>query len=55
MKHNRLPTDDGKQPSSAVQEKKPMDVPSAVEIGGPEGPEPTLHGDWQFKGKCVDF
>ncbi len=25
------------------------------EIGGPTGPEPTRYGDWERKGRCVDF
>ncbi|MDH3475900.1 MAG: DUF1674 domain-containing protein [Rhodospirillales bacterium] len=25
------------------------------EIGGPSGPEPTRYGDWEIKGRCVDF
>jgi Protein of unknown function (DUF1674) len=25
------------------------------EIGGPEGPEPTRYGDWERKGRCIDF
>ena len=25
------------------------------EIGGPSGPEPTRYGDWEVKGRCVDF
>ncbi|MBO6518941.1 MAG: DUF1674 domain-containing protein [Rhodospirillales bacterium] len=25
------------------------------EIGGPEGPEPTRYGDWEKKGRCIDF
>lgn len=25
------------------------------ELGGPKGPEPTRFGDWEIKGKCVDF
>ena len=25
------------------------------EINGPKGPEPTRYGDWEKKGKCVDF
>ena len=24
-------------------------------IGGPQGPEPTRHGDWHYKGRCTDF
>jgi hypothetical protein len=25
------------------------------EIGGVKGQEPTIHGDWQHKGKVSDF
>jgi hypothetical protein len=25
------------------------------EIGGPAGPEPTRFGDWERKGRCIDF
>lgn len=28
---------------------------SATEIGGPKGPEPTRYGDWEKKGRCIDF
>lgn len=27
----------------------------AREIGGPRGPEPTRYGDWERKGRCIDF
>lgn len=27
----------------------------AEEIGGPRGPEPTRYGDWERKGRCIDF
>jgi len=26
-----------------------------MEVGGPEGPEPTRFGDWEKNGRCVDF
>ncbi|HKT19276.1 MAG TPA: DUF1674 domain-containing protein [Stellaceae bacterium] len=29
--------------------------PKPREIGGPPGPEPTRHGDWEFNGRCTDF
>lgn len=29
--------------------------PRATEFGGPKGPEPTRFGDWERKGRCVDF
>lgn len=25
------------------------------EYGGPSGPEPTRYGDWERKGRCIDF
>jgi hypothetical protein len=25
------------------------------EVGGPSGPEPTRFGDWERKGRCIDF
>jgi hypothetical protein len=25
------------------------------ETGGPCGPEPTRFGDWERKGRCIDF
>ena len=30
-------------------------VPPQAEIGGPKGPEPTRYGDWERKGRCIDF
>ncbi|MBY8966882.1 succinate dehydrogenase assembly factor 4 [Algiphilus sp.] len=26
-----------------------------TEIGGRRGPEPTRYGDWEKKGRCIDF
>ncbi|MGH8597377.1 MAG: DUF1674 domain-containing protein [Gammaproteobacteria bacterium] len=26
-----------------------------TEIGGPTGLEPTRYGDWERKGRCIDF
>ena len=39
---------------------EPTDVcvkaaPLQDEIGGPTGPEPTRYGDWERKGRCIDF
>ncbi|XP_077015549.1 succinate dehydrogenase assembly factor 4, mitochondrial [Tamandua tetradactyla] len=34
----------------------PDDVnPVTKEKGGPRGPEPTRYGDWERKGRCIDF
>ncbi len=29
--------------------------PVTGEIGGPKGPEPTRYGDWERKGRAIDF
>ena len=36
-------------PRPAVERDRPR------EIGGPQGPEPTRYGDWERKGRCIDF
>ena len=30
-------------------------APAPKEIGGPTGPDPTRFGDWERKGRCIDF
>ena len=38
------------------QETDSDQVPAPPEeIGGPKGPEPTRYGDWERKGRCIDF
>ena len=47
----------------ASQAAAPVGVPHSTpapqvpprEIGGPSGPEPTRYGDWERKGRCIDF
>jgi hypothetical protein len=29
--------------------------PKPREVGGREGPEPTRFGDWELRGRCIDF
>ncbi|KAG8449956.1 hypothetical protein GDO86_016587 [Hymenochirus boettgeri] len=42
-------------------EKEPLERfpdginPVTKERGGPRGPEPTRYGDWERKGRCIDF
>jgi Protein of unknown function (DUF1674) len=34
------------------------ELPAAAaprEVGGREGPEPTRFGDWELRGRCIDF
>ncbi len=39
-------------PPAKKKKPKARDLP---ETGGPKGPEPTRYGDWERKGRCVDF
>ncbi len=51
--------------AGAPPESSPVPAPRAPEpsagaarpeeIGGPTGPEPTRYGDWEKKGRCIDF
>lgn len=36
-------------------EAAPAPAPAPREIDGPEGPEPTRYGDWERRGRCIDF
>jgi hypothetical protein len=42
------PDEDAKASLRSEQQQAP-------EIGGPHGPEPTRYGDWERKGRCIDF
>ena len=37
-----------------VAKPKPTDAEN-LEVGGPEGPDPTRYGDWERNGRCIDF
>ncbi len=46
--------------SEAAAPASPAAMPPGVttvacEIGGREGPEPTRFGDWELRGRCIDF
>jgi hypothetical protein len=44
------------RPESALASvNDPNELPRPREIGGPTGPEPTRFGDWEKKGRCIDF
>lgn len=38
-----------------VEADAPTAAPAPEEVGGPKGPEPTRFGDWERKGRCIDF
>jgi hypothetical protein len=39
----------GEKPVAAAPAAEPR------EVGGREGPEPTRFGDWELRGRCIDF
>ena len=45
----------GADAPSAPAKKKKVKARNIPETGGPKGPEPTRYGDWERKGRCVDF
>ncbi|XP_043087300.1 succinate dehydrogenase assembly factor 4, mitochondrial [Puntigrus tetrazona] len=52
----RFDMDETESKSKEVLERFPDDVnPETKEKGGPRGPEPTRYGDWERKGRCIDF
>ncbi|HEY3847946.1 MAG TPA: DUF1674 domain-containing protein [Acetobacteraceae bacterium] len=42
-------------PAAAAGPVAAVAPPPPLEIGGPTGPEPTRYGDWERKGRCIDF
>ncbi|XP_026079526.1 succinate dehydrogenase assembly factor 4, mitochondrial [Carassius auratus] len=52
----RFDMEETESKSKDVLERFPEDVnPETKEKGGPRGPEPTRYGDWERKGRCIDF
>lgn len=50
MSDSKAPTTERQRP-----ERTPQPRDKAHEVGGPKGPEPTRYGDWERKGRCIDF
>ena len=44
-----------KPPPSAPTQTVQAPVAQPREIGGPEGPEPTAHREWECDGLCTNF
>jgi hypothetical protein len=54
MSEPSSPNEKAERPA-APEPPKPPSPPEPREIGGPKGPEPTRHGDWEYNGRCTDF
>jgi hypothetical protein len=50
-------SDDLEQKDQATAVAAPVSppLPAQREVGGREGPEPTRFGDWELRGRCIDF
>ncbi|XDB57372.1 hypothetical protein AB1E18_010817 [Capra hircus] len=61
LKKPKLPEGRFDAPEDSSLEKEPLTKfpddtnPVTKEKGGPRGPEPTRYGDWERKGRCIDF
>ncbi|KAF4024930.1 hypothetical protein G4228_016878 [Cervus hanglu yarkandensis] len=61
LKKPKLPEGRFDAPEDSNLEKElltkfPDDInPVTKEKGGPRDPEPTRYGDWERKGRCIDF
>lgn len=53
MKYNNKKTNNKRNKDENVQQQPSDSMPK--EIGGPKGLEPTRYGDWEKKGRCIDF
>lgn len=44
-------------PKHEAEAKPPAEqrADAPAEIGGPQEPDPTRYGDWERKGRCIDF
>jgi hypothetical protein len=52
----RTPTSEGAPVPDAPRSKaEPRAAVAPREIGGRDGPEPTRFGDWELRGRCIDF
>jgi hypothetical protein len=43
-----------KNPSGQLQSPRET-IRSKPELGGRQGPDPTRYGDWELRGRCIDF
>jgi hypothetical protein len=54
--HTSEPAADSAAPATApTSSGESSDNARPRELGGRKGPEPTRYGDWEKKGRCIDF
>jgi hypothetical protein len=56
LSNPRTPTTEGvPAPDAPHTAAVPHTAAAPREIGGRDGPEPTRFGDWELRGRCIDF
>ena len=55
IKSRKTSSDDIAKKSSSNRIKTEKKNDEILEHGGPKGLEPTRYGDWERKGRCIDF
>jgi hypothetical protein len=54
-RENQLRPEPPPKPTAERQPAATIPAAAAREVGGREGPEPTRFGDWELRGRCIDF
>jgi len=52
---NTAAADSAKNGDQRIMRKPVNKTAATQEFGGPAGLEPTRYGDWESKGRCIDF
>jgi hypothetical protein len=50
-----IPADAAAAHERSAQTPEPVVAMPIPEQGGRDGPEPTRFGDWELRGRCIDF
>jgi hypothetical protein len=50
-----IPANAAAAPEPRSETPEPVAAMSMPERGGRDGPDPTRYGDWELRGRCIDF
>jgi len=52
---DQIKIDPPRLPEATPNPPRQQGAPATLEVGGRDGPEPTRFGDWESRGRCIDF
>ena len=52
---SEINAEDEAESPEEMEDRQAEAQPLQKEYGGPKGKEPTRYGDWEKKGRCIDF